>query len=107
MRAIIQVSMDENSEKNQIKKHVDLTINGRVQGVFFRHNAKLKADEYGVTGFVKNQNDGSVYIEVEGEEENLDDFLGWCEEGPPYARVNEVQKKESEVKQFSNFEIRN
>ena len=56
-------------------KHTNLKIYGRVQGVFFRYTAKEKADEFAVTGFARNEEDGSVYIEAEGEEENLDKFI--------------------------------
>ncbi|MDG1850558.1 MAG: acylphosphatase, partial [Gammaproteobacteria bacterium] len=46
-------------------KHINVTVSGRVQGVYFRATTKEVADTLGVTGFVKNQADGSVYLEAE------------------------------------------
>lgn len=61
-----------------MKKHFNIVIFGRVQGIFFRATAKEQADKLNITGFARNEEDGSVYIEVEGAEEKLDKFLGWC-----------------------------
>ena len=57
-----------------MKKAVILKISGRVQNVGFRYHTRKKAQEMGISGFVKNQVDGSVYIEAEGEEEVLAAF---------------------------------
>jgi acylphosphatase len=46
--------------------HVSIRISGKVQGVFFRASTKGKAEQYGINGFVRNEKDGSVYIEAEG-----------------------------------------
>ncbi len=53
-----------------MKRHLDIHISGKVQRVFFRKNAAAQARKLGLTGFVKNEDDGSVYIETEGEEAN-------------------------------------
>jgi len=45
----------------------------------------------GITGFVRNLEDGSVELEAEGEEDILHDLLRWCQDGPPSARVDEVK----------------
>jgi len=76
-------------------KHLNIKIFGRVQGVFFRANAAKKADELGITGFARNEPDGSLYIEAEGEEENLKKFLSWCQKGPPFARVEKITSEYS------------
>ena len=76
-----------------------------MQGVFFRASAKDKAEELGITGFVKNEWDGSVYIEAEGTEEMLMQFTSWCEEGPERARVEQLIVNEGQIKNFSRFEI--
>jgi acylphosphatase len=47
-------------------KHINIKITGKVQGVFFRASTKAVADQIGVKGFVKNEKDGSVYVEAEG-----------------------------------------
>lgn len=44
-------------------KHISIRIYGRVQGVGFRVSAQKKADELGITGFVRNEPDGTVYLE--------------------------------------------
>jgi len=59
-------------------KHLNLKVLGRVQGVGFRYSALRAARSYGIKGFVRNEPDGSVYMEVEGEEMNLGLFLDWC-----------------------------
>ncbi|MFH0936902.1 MAG: acylphosphatase [Candidatus Daviesbacteria bacterium] len=86
-------------------KHIRLTVLGKVQGVFFRSSSQKKAQEFGLTGFAKNIPDGKVYIEIEGEEKNLEKFIAWCQKGPPFAKVENVQVTEEEVKNFSEFKI--
>lgn len=86
-------------------KHLTIWVIGKVQGVFFRASTKEKADELGLKGLVRNEWDGSVYIEAEGEEELVNQFTAWCREGPPRAKVEEVIIREGELKNFSRFEI--
>ncbi len=82
-------------------------VSGAVQGVFFRHYAKLKAAELGLRGFIRNENDVSVYSEAEGSKEKLDEFLAWCRKGPPLAIVDKVEFSfEKPSGGFSEFEIR-
>lgn len=86
-------------------KHLNITIYGKVQGVFFRISAKAVADQLKVKGLVKNMPDGSVYIEAEGDDFSLESFLEWCNEGPLQATVQKVEVVEGEVKNYRNFEI--
>lgn len=86
-------------------KHLNIKVSGKVQGVFFRAQAKAKAEQLGILGFAKNEDDGSVYIETEGESNNLDKFLGWCKEGPSSAVVEKVEVNEGRIKNFSDFSI--
>ena len=83
-----------------------VTVKGLVQGVFFRASTKKKADELSLSGFVRNERDGSVYIEVEGDEPGLEEFLEWCRHGPPQASVAECIVNQIPVKKFNDFEIR-
>ena len=83
-----------------------LTIGGRVQNVGFRFSAVQKAEQYDVKGFVKNQPDGTVYIEAEGEAENLNKFIEWCREGPPSASVEHIDKQEIPIQNFSRFSVK-
>lgn len=84
-------------------KHLNIKVYGLVQGIFFRASAKNLADKLKLFGFAQNENDGSVYIEVEGEEKNLEKFINWCHKGPPLAKVEKVEITESPLKNFSEF----
>ncbi len=86
--------------------HLTLKIFGDVQGVNFRYYAKLKADELRLGGFVFNEPDGTVYVEAEGGEGKLKEFLAWCRQGPRWAGVEKVDFKYSDkLKNFKGFEI--
>lgn len=87
-----------------MKKHFLVQIYGQVQGIFFRSTTKEQADNLKLTGFAKNMPDGSVYIEAEGEKKDLDNFIKWCNAGPPMARVEKVIVTEDKLKNFSKFE---
>ncbi|HEY8929025.1 MAG TPA: acylphosphatase [Mucilaginibacter sp.] len=86
--------------------HLNITVKGKVQGVSFRATTKATADQLGVKGFAKNEPDGSVYIEAEGDQFSLDLFLDWCHEGPEGAEVTSVETNEGELKNYSNFVVK-
>jgi acylphosphatase len=86
-------------------KHYNITITGRVQRIGYRFSTMQSAYRYGVHGFVKNLDDDKVYIEAEGEENNLQDFLQWCKKGPLGAKVENVDFAEGELKNFKSFDI--
>ena len=81
-------------------------IYGKVQNVGFRFYTHKKAKEYNITGFVKNEPDGSVYIEAEGEEISLTAFESWCKLGPTWARVSEFKSNQAPPKNYSDFKIK-
>ncbi len=84
-----------------------IRVTGRVQGVFFRVSTQREAQSLGLTGFVRNEPDGSVYIEAEGEEEALQKLLAWIRAGgPPQARVYEVQVVEAPPADYQHFDIK-
>lgn len=85
--------------------HLNIKINGLVQGIFYRATAKEEAEQLGINGFARNEPDGSVYIEVEGEEEDLNKFLDWCHKGPPLAKVEKVESSLGTLKKFLQFEV--
>jgi len=89
-----------------MKKGAIIRVYGKVQGVGFRYYTQQKARELGITGFVQNRPDGSVYIEAEGEEENLDNFIQWCYEGPGWARVTDVKVQKTPVFGYDGFKIK-
>lgn len=86
-------------------KHINIKVTGRVQGVFFRVSTKAVADQMGVKGIVKNEKDGSVYIEAEADETTLTMFLEWCKEGPDKSVVENVSVEHGEMKNYRNFEV--
>jgi len=87
-----------------VRAHV--YISGRVHGVFFRSSTEEKAFELGIKGWVRNLRDGRVEAVFEGEKEKVEEMLRWCHEGPPYARVTNVEVKWEEYKgEFSSFGV--
>ncbi len=88
-----------------MRKHLNIKIFGRVQGIGFRYSARRLALKLSLTGFVRNEPDGSVYLEVEGEEELLEKFLAWCRRGPLFAKVSKTEVQEGEFKNFTDFSI--
>jgi acylphosphatase len=87
-------------------KAVSITIKGRVQGVGFRYSACSIANNLEIKGFVKNNYDGSVYIEAEGKDDNLSEFIQWCRTGPPHAYVSTISTIELTPRKFSSFEVK-
>ena len=94
-------------QRFNMAKQAKIKILGRVQRVSFRFFAQKKAEEFGLVGFVKNQEDGSVYIEAEGKEVELRKFIRWCRQGPESAKVEKIDLViSSPEKDFKRFEIR-
>jgi len=86
-------------------KNVSIKVKGRVQGVGYRYNTMIKARELGIKGYVKNERDGSVLIEAEGNQEELDEFTHWCTQGPNFARVDHISIHMGPVRNFEDFFI--
>ena len=87
-----------------MKKHVNITIHGKVQKVGFRYAAIDKAIELGLTGIVKNYEDNKVVIEVEGEIDQLQIFLKWCHRGPEGTTVEKVDYESmEELQKYETF----
>jgi len=86
-------------------RHVNISVKGKVQGVYFRLTTKAIADHLGIKGFVTNLSDGSVYVEAEGDQFSLDSLIEFCEEGPERAEVAHVSVEDGELKNFKNFEV--
>ncbi len=82
-----------------------IIVSGKVQGVWFRDSTLKKAQELGVKGFVKNQKDGSVYIEAEGSLSTVKKLINWCHEGPKFAKVEAVEINDMELTYFEKFKI--
>lgn len=88
------------------RKAYQISINGRVQNVGFRFHTQDQALKLGISGYVKNMPDGSVYIEAEGSETSLNEFLSWCHKGPSWARVFDIKITEQPLTGYATFEIK-
>lgn len=82
-----------------------LLIKGKVQGVFYRASAKEVAERLGITGWVKNTEEGAVEALVTGTVPALEDFVRWCRRGPAGANVSSVGVVDSEQHHFDGFRI--
>jgi acylphosphatase len=82
-----------------------IIVSGKVQGVYFRDSARQVALRLGVTGFVKNMQDGSVMLIATGTKEQLNSLVEWCRKGPPAARVTNVKVMEEEAHPYEGFTI--
>jgi acylphosphatase len=87
------------------KMHYQISLKGRVQGVWFRKYTKNVADRIGVKGTVENQEDGSVFVQAEGTSAVLSQFLEELKKGSPFSKVTEVNFATAEIIGFENFEI--
>jgi acylphosphatase len=87
-------------------KHLSICVTGKVQEVFFRASTREEAQRLGLCGWVRNETDGSVRIEAEGDEESLEQLVAWCQHGPDRARVADMIVEEGEVENYSDFEVR-
>lgn len=89
------------------QRRVRLEIYGKVQGVFYRASTREKAQNLGLTGWVKNRPDGSVEAVVEGPSDEVDELVDWTQEGPSRARVQNVEVADEEpTGEFTGFEVR-
>ena len=97
--------MKAESPGDQVR--VQLTIEGWVQGVFFRTSTVQEAKRLGVKGWVRNCPDGSVEVVAEGRKKKIDELIQWCQQGPAGAQVRNVQPRwEDHQGAFENFSIR-
>ena len=84
-----------------------LVVSGMVQGVFYRASTRQKAQELGLSGWVRNLADGRVEIVAEGAEASVQKLIQWAHTGPSSSRVNGVNVvEESPTGEFSNFQVR-
>ena len=81
-------------------------IQGKVQGVGFRVFTKQKANLNNVLGWVRNLPDGSVECFAQAEAGDLESFETLIHDGPSFGRVDQIEKTEKELEEFSSFEIR-
>jgi len=95
-------------DKNVSFVRVHAIIKGLVQGVFFRRTTVLVAQNLGVTGWVRNNPDGSVEVVAEGPREKINELLAFFRRGPEHAEVREVNVNyEEPTHEFKNFTRQN
>jgi acylphosphatase len=81
-------------------------VHGFVQGVFFRDSVRRHALTAGVTGWVRNNRDGTVEAVFEGEDAAVERLLGFCREGPRGAHVDRVEVEIEEPERLQAFLVR-
>jgi len=91
----------------QMARRAHVFISGRVQGVNFRATTQRQVEPLGVNGYVRNLPDGRVEAVFEGEEASVQQAIDWCRDGPPAARVDDLNVEwETSTDQFQGFSIR-
>ena len=102
----ILMNKKSNQEENK-QKAVHVIVEGRVQGVGFRHFTRLNAQRLGVHGWVRNRENGNVEIQAEGTEDRLKQFLKKVRKGPSQSWVREVDVEwESPKGESYGFRVR-
>lgn len=88
-------------------RKVKMNVQGRVQGVGFRYMTKMVADQLGVTGTVKNEDDGSVTIEAIGNDDIIQKFIEEVKMSPsPSGRVQYVDVQEDPmIEERKKFDV--
>jgi len=81
-------------------------VRGRVQGVGFRYFAERAAHELGVSGWVRNDDDGSVQVYAVGNRAQLSELAARLWQGPRWAEVRGVEESEAAVERVSGFFVR-
>ncbi len=83
----------------------NVRVTGRVQGVFFRAWTRGEAQANGVKGWVRNLSDGSVEAHLEGEAEAVEGLIQRMREGPPGARVSEMEVTTADAEGLASFDV--
>ncbi len=87
-------------------RHVRILVEGLVQGVFFREYTRRKAQSLNLNGTVKNLRNGSVEIEAQGQIQEIESLIQWCQEGSPLSEVEDVKVEELLIEEgISSFVI--
>ncbi len=95
------------TENPEAIERLEIYIEGRVQGVGFRHFVSQQARRLGIEGWVRNESDGTVRVVAEGPKESLEQLLSRVKEGPSTARVDNVKPQWSSAERdVSGFTVR-
>ena len=85
---------------------LQLVVEGWVQGVGYRWFVRESARRLGISGWVRNRDDGSVEMEAEGAANVLETFVGELRTGNPSARVDRLSSKTVAAQGDQDFDIR-
>lgn len=95
------------SDQQSATARLEVSIDGRVQGVSFRYYTARRAREIGLTGYVRNEPDGTVTVVAEGRRSDLEGLLSYLRVGPRSAVVTRVTDRWYAPKgEFARFEVR-
>jgi len=88
-------------------KRIHLIIKGYVQGVAYRHKARMQARLRHLTGWARNTPDGNVELVAEGQDQDITAFLAWCRQGPDGAEIKDIKiLDEQPAGEFTDFVVR-
>ncbi|MGM0482619.1 MAG: acylphosphatase [Patescibacteria group bacterium] len=96
---------DTASAETDIKR-INALVSGKVQGVFFRAYTKKRAQEKGISGWVRNLEDGRVEVIAEGSEKAIGSLVDFLWEGSPSSQVDNVKVEWQEPEGESGFRVR-
>mmetsp|Transcript_23293 Transcript_23293/g.33862 ORF Transcript_23293/g.33862 Transcript_23293/m.33862 type:complete len:126 (+) Transcript_23293:100-477(+) len=95
---------------NHIKREFHFEVFGRVQGVWFRKYTKIKADELGIVGWVRNTRSNTVCGKAQGPQDRIEVFKEWLRtEGSPKSRIDHAtfsNERELEDLEYELFTIK-
>jgi len=95
---------EDGMDLENVRVHV--IIEGRVQGVLFRHHTQEVASRLGLKGWVKNRPDGNVEAIFEGNPEKVNQIIRWCHQGPSQAKVTKVRQMWEDYRgEFNDFSV--
>lgn len=83
-----------------------VTVHGRVHGVYFRDSCTREARSRAVTGWVRNDEAGSVTAHFEGTPHDVEAMVTWCRSGPPRAEVEDLDVRDVDPEDLTSFEVR-
>jgi acylphosphatase len=81
-------------------------VSGHVQGVSFRDATRSQAEQLGLSGWVRNTQDGQVEAVFEGDADTVQQMVEWCRSGPSSADVEDLSVDNEQPENLSSFEVR-
>lgn len=88
-----------------IKKHFEVTLHGKVQGIGLRYLTKERADQFKLWGYARNTRDNGLFIVIEGSDTGISELLNWLKSNPGLSQVDTVKVTEGRIEGFRNFEV--